>query len=186
MRPDDLTDYGQAQACPFFVFAAGEVGLVKALPDLVLILFGNTDPVVLDADEDFAALFCGLDLNNGAGSAEFDRVVDEIVEYLLYFVYVGVDIEDVAGQDQADPDVLAAADLLEGGADLADDIVDIPVRHVQEHALGVEIIERQEAVGQLGEALGLVEDDSDIVFVHLGRDGPVQHGFQKTSDGGQG
>ena len=118
MSPDDLTDYGQAKACPFFVFAAGEVGLVKALPDLVLVLFGNADAVVLDADEDFAALFRRLDLDLRVTAAEFDRVVDEIVEDLLYFVHVGVDIEDIAGQDQADPDVLAAADLLEGGADL--------------------------------------------------------------------
>ena len=57
MSPDDLADNGKTQPGSFFVFTPGEICLVKALPDLVLILFGNTDTVVLDADEDFARLF---------------------------------------------------------------------------------------------------------------------------------
>ena len=90
MRAYDLTYYGQAKACPFFVFAAGQIALVKALPDLILVLFGNADSVVLDADKYFAALFRGFDLDLGIIAAEFDRVVDQVVEDLLYFVHVGV------------------------------------------------------------------------------------------------
>ena len=76
--------------------------------------------------------------------------------------------------------------LLEGGADFADNVVDIPVSHLKEHALCVEVVEGQKTVGQLGKTLGLVKDNADIVVVHLGRDRPVLHGFQKAPDGGQG
>ena len=186
MRADDLTYYGQAKACPFFVLAAGQVALIKALPDLVLVFFGNADPAVLDADKDFAALFRRLNLNLRVTAAEFDRVVDEIVEDLLYFVHVGVNIENFAGQDQMDPNVLSPADLLEGSCHFADHVVDIPVGHLQDHSPGIEIVEGQKAVGQLGEALGLIEDDAEIVFVHFRRDRAVQHRFQKAPDGSQG
>ena len=96
MSPDDLADYGQAEACPFFVFASGEVGLVEALPDLVLVFFGNADSAVFDADEDFAFLFSGLYLDLRVVVAEFDGVVDQVVEDLLDLVHVGVNIEYVA------------------------------------------------------------------------------------------
>ena len=185
MRADDLADYGQAKACPFFVLASGEVRLVEALPDLVLVFFGNSDPVVLDAHEDFTALFRRLDLDLGLVAAEFDRVVDEVVEDLLYFVHVGVNVEDAAGQDQADADLPAQADMLERGGDFPDDVVDVPVGHVEDHAPRVEVVERQQAVGELGEAVRLVEDDSQIVLVHLGRDRAVQHGLQESTDGSQ-
>ena len=186
MSPDDLADNGKTQSGSFFVFTPGEICLVKALPDLVLILFGNTDTVVLDADEDFAAFFRRLDLDLRVVVAEFDGVVHQIVENLLYFVHIGVDIEDFPRKDQLDPDTFALADLFERGGHFSNDIVDIPVGHVKEHALGVEVIECQERVGELGQALGLIENDAEIVLVHLGRNGPVQHGFQKTPDGRQG
>ena len=96
MSPDDLADYGQAKACPFFVFASGEVGLVEALPNLVLVLLGNADSAVFDAYEDFAFLFSGLDLDLRVVVAEFDGVVNEVVEDLLDLVHVGVNVEDVA------------------------------------------------------------------------------------------
>ena len=96
MSPDDLTDYGQAKACPFFVFAAGEIGLVEALPYLVLVFLGNADAAVLDTDEDFAFLFSGLDLGLRVVVAEFDGIVDEVVEDLRDLVHVGMNVEDIA------------------------------------------------------------------------------------------
>ena len=54
---------------------------------------------------------------------------------------------------------------------------------MEDHAPRVQVVERQQAVGELGEAVRLVEDDAQIVLVHFGRDRAVQHGLQESPDG---
>ena len=63
----------------------------------------------------------------------------------------------------ADPAV--AAGLFKGGADGADDRIDIKVRALQEDASRIEVVEGQEAVGQLGETFSLSQNDFEIVFI---------------------
>ena len=71
MGPDDLTDYGQAKACPFFVFAPGQVGLVEAVPDQRLVRFGNAYAAVADRYKDRLSFFGRLDRDVGVRTAEF-------------------------------------------------------------------------------------------------------------------
>ena len=185
-QPGDQLRDGQAQACPFFVFSAGEVGLVEAVPDEALFIFGDADPVVADGNKDGLALFRGLDHDIGIRAAEFQGVVDEVVEDLLDLVQIRVDVEDPAGQDQPDADIAGAAGLFKGGGDIADDGIDVKVGALQEDRPGIEVVQGQKPLGQLREAVGLAQDDLQVVLVPLGRDGAVQHGLEEAPHGGQG
>ena len=180
MGSDDLTDYGQAKACPFFVFAAGEVGLVEAVPDELLVILGNTDAAVPDRDEDCVALLSGLYGDIGILAAEFEGVVDEVVEDLLDLLQVRIDKEHLSCEDEPDVDPAGAAGLFKRGGNGAYDSIDVKIRALQEHASGIEIVECKKSVGQLGEAVGLFENDPQIVFVALGRDGSIQHCLEEA------
>ena len=182
MSPDDLTDYGQAKACPFFVFAAGEIGLVKAVPDQRLFRLGNSDAIVPDRHKDCLSFFRRLDHDVGVRAAEFQSVVDQVIEDLLDFFQIRVDKQDSAHQNQVYMDVAGAADLLEGGRDGADHGIDVEIRSVQQNSAGSEVVEGEKAVGQFGQALGFRQDDAQIMFVALRGNGSVQHGLQKSPD----
>ena len=61
---NDFFYNGQAKACPFFILAPGQVGLVEALPDLVQLFSGDADSVIFDGDIGLVILFCHF---NGYG-----------------------------------------------------------------------------------------------------------------------
>ncbi len=88
--------------------------------------------------------------------AEFDRIVQQVVENLLDLVYIGEYIHLVAGQYQFDGDGPFAAGALKGGGHIADHAVDIKIGFVQHNSLGIQIVERQQAVGQLCQALRFI------------------------------
>ncbi len=85
------------QARFLFVLAAGEIRLVEALPDLFDAVARDADASVLDGDEDLVVLLCGLDCDCGVRVAEFDCIVDQVVEHLLDLTHIGGDKKLLAG-----------------------------------------------------------------------------------------
>ena len=110
---DDLLDDGQAQAGPFLVLPAGQIRFVEALPDLVQLLAGDPDPVVLHRDEDLVVFLGCLDCDRRAVLAEFDCIVQEIIEDLLDLAFVRIDIDGSGEEQELDGNMLRRTDALE-------------------------------------------------------------------------
>ena len=94
---DNLLYDGETKPGSFFVLAAGEIRLVEALPDFRDACLWNAAAGVLDGDEDLVVLLCGLDCDCGVRVAEFDCIVDQVVEYLLDLTHIGGDKKLLAG-----------------------------------------------------------------------------------------
>ena len=92
MRRDDLLHDGESKAGAPLVLAAGEVGLVEALPDFRDACLWNAAAGVLDGDEDFTVLLRCLNCDGGIVVAEFDCIINEIVQHLLDFSHIGADV----------------------------------------------------------------------------------------------
>ena len=88
MGLESFLNNGEPQACAFFVLSAGVVGFIEALPDFIqgiswnpysVIFYRNVDPV--------AAIGC-LYNDGGLRLAEFNGVVDQIIENLLDLTFI--------------------------------------------------------------------------------------------------
>ena len=89
---DNLLYDGETKPGSFFVLAAGEIRLVEALPDFRDACLWNAAAGVLDGDEDFAVLLRCLNCDGGIVVAEFDCIINEIVQHLLDFSHIGADV----------------------------------------------------------------------------------------------
>ena len=87
---------------------------------------------------------------------KFDGIVHQVVEYLLYFAHIRVYRKLFAGKDKLNGDMLLLAGALKGSRCIADDGVDVKIRFFQNHALGVQVVQGEQAVGELGEPFGFV------------------------------
>ena len=87
---------------------------------------------------------------------KFDGIVHQVVEYLLYFAHIRVYRKLFAGKDKLNGDMLLLAGALKGSRCIADDGVDVKIRFFQNHALGVQVVQGEQAVGELGESFGFV------------------------------
>ena len=90
---DNLLYDGETKPGSFFVLAAGEIRLVEALPDLFDAVFWNADSGVFDGNKDFLIFFGRLDRDCGVCVAEFERIVDQVIKYLL-------DLAEISGDKQ--------------------------------------------------------------------------------------
>ena len=185
MRLDDLLGDGKAQAGPFFILAAGQIGFVETVPDQLQAVLGDADAAVLDGNEYLCVFFRGLDLDDGIVVGKFDGIVQEVVEHLLDLSHIRVDIQLIAREHQFDGDPLLLAGSLKGSSRVPDYRIQIKIRFFQNHSSGIQVIQGKKAVGQLGQPVGFVQDDMQIFFIHLRRNRSVQHGLQIAVDGGQ-
>ena len=83
MSLNDFFYNGKSKTGAALVFSAGEVGFVKSFPDFFQTVFGNTDSGILDRDKYFVVLLGCLNRDRGIRMTELDRIVDQIVKYLL-------------------------------------------------------------------------------------------------------
>ena len=90
---DDFFYNGKSKSGALLVFSAGEVCLVETLPDLREGVLGDSKAGVLDRDEDFFIFFGRLDRDCGVCVAEFERIVDQVIKYLL-------DLAEISGDKQ--------------------------------------------------------------------------------------
>ena len=80
---DDFFYNGKSKSGTLLVFSAGEVCLVETIPDLFDAVFWNADSGVFDGNKDFLIFFGRLDRDCGVCVAEFERIVDQVIKYLL-------------------------------------------------------------------------------------------------------
>ena len=93
---NDLFDDRQSETGAFLVFATGAVDLVETFPDLVDAGFRDPDAVILDGNKNLVVFLRCFDRNRGAIWAEFDRVAEKIIQYLLDLFDVCTGIEFLA------------------------------------------------------------------------------------------
>ena len=91
MSLNDFFYNGKSKTGAALVFSAGEVGFVKSFPDFFQTVFGNTDSGILDRDKYFVVLLSCLNRDRGILMTELDRIVDQIVKYLLDFAEISSD-----------------------------------------------------------------------------------------------
>ena len=182
---DDFPDDGQAKADALFVSAAGDIGLVKALPDFWQILFGNALTEVFDGDEDELFPLVGADQNLLSGWTEFDRVVDEVVEHLLNAAHVGADAQGFFRKIAADRQIFFLTEHLEGIDRAADHRRNVEFGKIQIDALVIEAVQQQQSLRKLVQPFSLAQDDAEIALLHFRRDRAVEHGLHVAFDRGQ-
>ena len=73
--------------------------------------------------------------------AELDRIIYQIVKYLLDLYHVCIDVHLLAGQYQFDRNQFAAAGSFKGGSRIFNDWIDVKICPVEDHSLRIEIIE---------------------------------------------
>ena len=167
------------------ILAAGEIGFVKTLPDFLQAVLGDADAGVFYGDENlFVAAVC-LDVDGGIVVAELDRVVDQVVEHLLYFPKVRVDHLNIIREGQVKDNVFVVAGPLKGRGRVLNHPVDVKIGAGQVAPV-VQGVEGEHTLGQLVQALGLGDHTGEVFTVHLRRNGAVQNGLQIPFDGGQG
>ena len=66
---------------------------------------------------------------------------------------------------------------LKGGGRVLDDFVDVEDLLVQHQVPAVELVQGQQILGQVGQTLGLKEDDVQVFLLHFRRDRAVRHGL---------
>ena len=131
---------GKTKSGSFFIFATGRICLVKTFPYLIQRITRNTDSVILDRYEDFLAAFGGFNCNNRVRIAEFNRIVDQIVEHLLDFVFVSKYGQMPGGKNQFDRYLLLCACAFKRGSSGTDHIMNVERFPVQQKFLCVKCI----------------------------------------------
>ena len=130
MSLNDFFYNGKSKTGAALVFSAGEVGFVKSFPDFFQTVFGNTDSGILDRDKYFVVLLGCLNRDRGIRMTELDRIVDQIVKYLLYFAEISSDKQLLTGENQVEADMFVGPDSLKSQERCLDRLVDIKIRHI--------------------------------------------------------
>lgn len=180
----DLLYDGEPKSGAALVLAPGEVGLVKTLPDFLQTVLRDADAGILNGDENLFVAAAGLDVDGGVVVAELDRVVDQVVEHLLYFPKVRIDHLNIVGECEVKDNVFVVAGSLKGRGRVLDHPVDVKIGAGQ-IAPVVQRVEGEHTLGQLVQAFGLGDHPGEVFPVHLRRNGAVQNGLQISFDGGQ-
>ena len=155
-------DDGKSEASSFFILSAGQVGLVKAFPDFIQFFFWNSHSGILDRNKNLLILFGDLNRDRRVVSAEFDRIINEIVKNLLNLPSVCIH-ENIACQKQKlNGNPFACAGAFERGGSVLDHLLDIKLCLVQDHFIPVKLVECQKILCQICQTFRLKENDIQI------------------------
>lgn len=94
----------KSQAGALLILAAGKVCFVKAFPNLIQRTAGDPDPIVFYRDVDLFSALCGFNGDSRLRVAEFDGIVQQIVENLVDLTLVGIDLEMFGGKQKFNRD----------------------------------------------------------------------------------
>lgn len=140
MSLNDFFYNGKSKTGAALVFSAGEVGFVKSFPDFFQTVFGNTDSGILDRDKYFVVLLGCLNRDRGILMTELDRIVNQIVKYLLDFAEISSDKQLLTGENQVEADMFVGTDSLKSQERCLDRLVDIKIRHIQHNTMRTKFI----------------------------------------------
>ena len=143
----DLFYDRQPESCSLLIFSSGEIRLIEAVPDLLDTFLRNTDSRILYGNKDFLVLQRSLDIDHRVLTAEFDGVVDQIVEHLLDLTEICIHHLDIRSEGEIENDILGIAGSFEGCRSIFNHAIDIEVASCQE-SLAVERVQRQHALGE--------------------------------------
>ena len=136
MSLNDFFYNGKSKTGAALVFSAGEVGFVKSFPDFFQTVFWNTDSGILDRDKYFVVLLGCLNRDRGILMTELDRIVDQIVKYLLDFAEISSDKQlSHRLENQVEADMFVGTDSLKSQERCLDRLVDIKIRHIQHNTM---------------------------------------------------
>ena len=144
---DDFFDDRKSKSCAFAVFSTGGVDFVEAFPDFIQAFFRDAGTVVFDRDENFSAFYGGLYLDGRIIMAEFDGIVQKIIENLLDLFHICPDIEFMSGQEQFQTDLAAGADAFERSCGVFDCIVDVETVNVHHTFFHVQFVQCEQTAG---------------------------------------
>ena len=127
----------QTESCSLLILTSGEIRLIEPVPDLLDTLFRNTDSRIFHGNKDFLVLQRSLDIDHRVLTAEFDGVVDQIVEHLLDLTEVCIHHLDIRSEGEIENDILGIAGSFKGCRGIFNNAIDIKVAPCQE-SLAVE------------------------------------------------
>ena len=122
----------QTESCSLLILTSGEIRLIETVPDLLDTLFRNTDSRILHGNKDFLVLQRSLDIDYRVLTAEFDGVVDQIVEHLLDLTEVCIHHLDIRSEGEIENDILCIAGSFKGCRSIFNNAVDVEVAAGQE------------------------------------------------------
>src|SRR5699024_1251057 len=97
-----------------------------------------------------------------------------------------IHVQMSGSQKELNGDLSLCADDFKGGCGVLDDFVYVEDFLVQENVLCVELVQGQQILGQICQALCFKEDDIQIFLLHFRRDGAVRHSLHIAFDGSEG
>ncbi len=128
----DLFYDRQPESCSLLIFSSGEIRLIEAVPDLLDTFLRNTDSRILHGNKDFLVLQRSLDIDYRILTAEFNGVVDQIVEYLLDLTEIRIHHLDIRSEGEIENDILCIAGSFKGCRSIFNNAVDVEVAAGQE------------------------------------------------------
>ena len=181
---NDIADDRKPEPGAFPVLAAGGIGLVKPVPDLLDVLRLDADAVVLDGGEDLPARNVRRNVDRYIVSGELDRVVDQVVDDLLNAGPVRVDRLRRIFKLHLEGHVLFPGAPLKRRQHLADEVVQVEFGAVQNDAV-FQLRHVEQFVRHRGQPVGLPDDNVQVFSLHFRRDRAVLHGDHIAADRGQ-
>ncbi len=122
----------QTESCSLLILTSGEIRLIETVPDLLDTLFRNINARILHGNKDFLVLQRSLDIDYRVLTAEFDGVVDQIVEHLLDLTEVCIHHLDIRSEGEIENDILCIAGSFKGCRSIFNNAVDVEVAAGQE------------------------------------------------------
>lgn len=151
MSLNDFFDDGKAKTRSLFIFSTGQIRLVKSFPYLIQAFSWNSDAIILYRDENFFASFGRFNGNRRIQFTEFDCIVQQIIENLLDFSSISIDMQTFGCKYKLDGDFLCFTSALKRRCCIADRFMNIELGLVEEKMFGIELIECQQVFGQIGQ-----------------------------------
>ena len=128
----DLFYDRQTESCSLLILTSGEIRLIEPVPDLLDTFPRNTDSRILHGNKDFLVLQRSLDIDYRILTAEFNGVVDQIVEYLLDLIEICIHHLDIRSEGEIENDILCIAGSFKGCRSIFNNAVDVEVAAGQE------------------------------------------------------
>ena len=156
---DDLFDNSKSETGAFFIFSTGKVRLIEAIPYFSNAVPWDSDTGILDRDKHFIIFNSSLNGDRGIMMTEFDRIVNEIVQYLLDAGHIRHNKQGIAGQHETEGNLFFLAHLFKGFHRHANAVIQVKGRDIEKISFGAIFVQIQQLLGQFFQTFCLKNDD---------------------------
>ena len=123
----DLFYNGKSKAGAPLVFASGKIRFVETVPDFFNAVSGNTDSRIFYGNEDLFIFAGCLDIDHRVIVAEFDGIVDQVIENLLDLSHVCIYHLDIIGKCKIKAYMPGITGAFKRGGSIFDHPVDVKI-----------------------------------------------------------